>query len=434
MTRFDQALSETLRVCREHLGEAALKDATVIRDATGRLTVVLRKDGPPVEEAAAVALDAALGAYSPGPTNVILRPSDLIDPDDILKSPDRVAIDDGVFLVDRLLTNQDWLRAPLQATPRIPLATGFSIKGGVGRTTALAVWAWHLARLGKNVIVVDLDLEAPGMGTLLLAELPALGLVDWLAEDLVGQSALVGLDEILATSPIGEGTPGSVRVLPAYGTTTQDYVPKLGRVLLPGLSAVGEPQGFAHRLVRLLDRLGAADLPPDAILLDARAGLHDLGAAAVTQLGAEVFLFNRDEPSGWEAYRQLFGHLHLSRAIHFGTPDEDLRLRLKMVAAQSEVTEGAIHQHVERSFDLWTSLYDQEPDPDDEPPVAQPGAFARDDTDAPHFPTPIFFDSKVRGLQLVNPDDRPAWELIDSTFGRFLEVATRRLLGSPHDP
>ncbi len=85
-----------------------------------------------------------------------------------------------------MLTNQDWLRRPLTENPPIPTAVAFSIKGGVGRTTAFALWAWSLARSGKSIILVDLDLEAPGIAGLLLDKdhQPDYGLVDWLVEAL----------------------------------------------------------------------------------------------------------------------------------------------------------------------------------------------------------------------------------------------------------
>ena len=38
--------------------------------------------------------------------------------------------------------------------------------GGVGRSTALAAFAIQRARLGERVAVVDLDLDAPGIGAL----------------------------------------------------------------------------------------------------------------------------------------------------------------------------------------------------------------------------------------------------------------------------
>lgn len=86
--------------------------------------------------------------------------------------------------------------------------------------------------------------------------------------------------------------------------------------------------GFEGRLV-----LQNSNDKPAADLLDARAGMHDIGAAAVTRLGAHAFLFARDDPQTWTAYEHLFEHLRWSPAVEHGMPDFDLRWRLSMVGA-----------------------------------------------------------------------------------------------------
>src|SRR5215475_10343096 len=43
------------------------------------------------------------------------------------------------------------------------VVTFYSYKGGTGRTIALANVAWILAANGKRVLVVDWDLESPGL-------------------------------------------------------------------------------------------------------------------------------------------------------------------------------------------------------------------------------------------------------------------------------
>ena len=43
------------------------------------------------------------------------------------------------------------------------IATFYSFKGGAGRTMALANVAWILASNGLKVLVVDWDLDSPGL-------------------------------------------------------------------------------------------------------------------------------------------------------------------------------------------------------------------------------------------------------------------------------
>lgn len=429
MVRFDEALDVALDAIRAQLGSRTSK-ITLVRDVAGQLTAVLDNDAIADSEWSPLAntLNEKLGPFSPGPRRVLLRKSDLIDEQDVLNSPDRVPVPDAedTWLVDRLLTNQDWLRKPRLVRSPLPLAVGFSLKGGVGRSTALAALAWHLARQGKRVLAVDLDLEAPGLGSLLLDELPDYGLVDWLVEALVGQPDSVFLQDCLARSAVAKDSAGIVQVMPAFGRRTQDYVPKVGRVFFPGLSPDGKEQGFAERLAAIVRLFGERDEPPDVVLLDARAGLHDIGAAAVTQLGAEVFLFARDEPQSWHAYGLLLAHLAKSKGVDYGMPDEDLRWRLKMVAAQIDKTEGALASWVEESYEAWSALYDDESKTPGDGPSAQ--IFARDDFNAPHYPLPMYFDGGLRGVALADSAQRPPWPVVEAAFGAFLVAATARLL------
>jgi len=66
----------------------------------------------------------------------------------------------------------------------------YSFKGGVGRSTALAAFAIHRAREGERVAVIDADLDAPGIGTLLAADAEGTtarwGVADYLLERAIG--------------------------------------------------------------------------------------------------------------------------------------------------------------------------------------------------------------------------------------------------------
>lgn len=436
MPRFDEVvglIDNTLKDASPN----SLSEIVIVRDVTGSATVVLPDDSfSDAQQWNSVAerLHKALGRYSLGTQQVLLRQSDLVNPEDVLDSQDRVHLPDNpnIYLVDRLLTNQDWLRPPVVKELRVPTAVAFSIKGGVGRSTAFAMWAWHLARLGKRVLILDLDLEAPGIGSILLDELPDYGMVDWFVEALVEQADAALLEDMLAHSPLAADTAGTIQVIPAFGKKTRDYVGKLGRVYTPAMTNEGALQGFAHRLAALVDQAASRPEPPSVVLLDARAGLHDIGAAAVTQLGAEVFLFARDDSPSWDSYERLFDHLRMAHTVKWGMPDEDLRWRLKMVAAQLDGTEGALEHWIDAAYTSWSRFYDEERDEQEEPKTEPKHAqtFERTDESAPHHPLPIAFDPRVRGINLVTPGQRPDWTFIEAAFGRFLEGATARLLAT----
>ena len=71
------------------------------------------------------------------------------------------------------------------------VATLYSFKGGVGRSMALANAAVELAQRGRKVLVVDFDLEAPGLDTfdILRTAAEAPGVIDFVGEYLASGQA-----------------------------------------------------------------------------------------------------------------------------------------------------------------------------------------------------------------------------------------------------
>lgn len=437
---FDQAIPIAINFILKYIGDSKYV-ITLIRDGFGCVSIVVPDEAfseiPQLTELSSE-INELLGNYSAGKDQVLLKESDLIDLEDVLDSPDRVRLSDvkNIWIVDRLLTNQDWLREPLIQEPPLPTAVAFSIKGGVGRTTALVLWAWYLARSGKNVVLVDLDLEAPGIAGLLLGEhrLPDLGLVDWFVESLVENADRELLEKCIVDCDLASGEPGRIRILPAFGVMTKDYINKLGRIYMPTYSKdSGTFVGLAERLNVLLTQLSQLSDRPDLVLLDSRAGLHDIGAAAVTRLGAEAFLFARDDYQSWQAYRQLFSHLSASRSVSMGMSDSDLRWRLKMVGAQLEPIESAQLSFKDNSYGVWSDeLYDAGLSSDEEEMIRAQGGiipqvFEREDDNAPHSPLIVHFDSRVKSFDLINSEKRPDWRMIEAAFGQFFQEATARI-------
>jgi hypothetical protein len=141
-------------------------------------------------------------------------------------------------------------------------------------------------------------------------------------------------------------------------------------------------------------------------------------------MGAEVFMFARDDEQTWAGYARLFEHLRQSRGVQYGMAADDLRWRLKMVAAQIVPNQSAFEHFLGRSFETWAEFYDDESDHDDD----ETDFFSRDDREAPHHPLQISFDGAIQGLALCDPSKRPEWRVIEGAMGDFLKSATERLL------
>ena len=163
----------------------------VIRDMQGRIRIGLEKGSKqdPAHQELAERLEeqiAALGSFAGNTGKAVLFPDDFFDPDSVFAHPDVLDFDfpgtkTSFRLLDRQIVGQDWLRPESQPENGIPRAVFFGIKGGVGRSTALTMLAYKLAQEGKRILLLDFDLESPGLSGLLLPpeRLAHFGIVDW---------------------------------------------------------------------------------------------------------------------------------------------------------------------------------------------------------------------------------------------------------------
>ena len=327
----------------------------------------------------------------------------------------------GVYLADRLVTGSDWWT--VSEPPRTTGAaryTLYSVKGGVGRSTTAAVLAWHLARNGEDVLVVDLDLESPGLSSAMLdpAARPEFGVTDWFVEDLVGQGDYVS--ERMAAAPAwAQELDGDVRVVPAHGSEPGEYLAKLGRVYLD----IKVP--WTVRLERLLSRLEET-YKPSIVLLESRSGLHDIAAATVTDLGAQVLLFAVDAESHWNDYAVLFRHWKTHGRARESLARK-IRERLSIVSALTpEIdTERYLRRFREQAWNLFREhLYD-----DIEPSGDSDDRFSFDlhEEGAPHDPIAIHWNRGLAaGASLRDLDREQTTAAYTKFLSRFDELADSR--------
>ncbi len=176
----------------------------------------------------------------------------------------------------------------------------YSYKGGVGRTTALAHTAFHLARSGSRVVVVDMDVEAPGLHTVLPrpdGQAITHGLVDYLWERQVrpfDPATGEGLETCLVALKPGQQTGIAYAVADPLSRTKVHVIPA-GRV---GHDFVRRLHTLSYRDVNsrdddawaLFEKELADQLDPDFLLIDARTGLGDWGGLSLLRLADEAFL------------------------------------------------------------------------------------------------------------------------------------------------
>lgn len=453
--RFDAAWQAAL----DHAQQAAARfgmDVVVTRDVLGRACLLIDdRDRPlPHDRADVVACREAFKAATYPFTGLepLLFGDKLFAPGLYFDAAERVPVSprqDGagsVHSLERTVIGTDWARtAPApsdgSAGRRDRRVALYGFKGGVGRTTATAVLARYLAGTGRCVLVVDLDLESPGVSNLLEdpAGIPRHGIVDHLVEGGVGNTD--GLELVARSTALPVQGNGEVWLAPAGGRPLErngepyDYLAKLNRIYsdLAGLNPGDGERPFAARLEEAIaaceDQVTELSRRPDVVLLDSRAGMHDIAAVTLTHLSGLALLFAVDNPSTWEGYRMLFRQWQRRPALA-----RELRERLRIVAAMFHSAGDAKRLPAlrDRAQDLFAAtLYDQldtdgEGGEDDElyhPPL--------EDNDAPHAPIPILFGNDLVGLDPLRSRDWPELPFVEAAYRTFT-TTVERLLPPPH--
>jgi len=420
---FDECLPLVVQVVREFVPGADFAVLRVVRDMHGRLYLIV----PDVWQDAvldplSVKLQEMLGPYSPG-VNGVVRYQDTLGGEILSREPALVQWVNGVnvHLIERRAMGQDWALQP-ETLPgnHAPRFVFHSLKGGVGRSTAMMLWGRELVSQGRTVLLVDLDLEAPGLGAHMLEPeyRPAYGVLDWLVEDLVGNVPVNMTKDMVAQSTL-VSSPG-LWVAPALGKRAFDHPENVMAKLARGYLEGEDGQGFAARLRDMIEAL-EAEVKPDVVLIDSRAGLHETVAANLLHLNAEVFLFAVDVPATWEGYRYLLAHLaQLARLRGEGSSQaSDWRERFHMVQARSSMREEDRRRFASRAFSVWVeTLYDELPP--DEQSGAEPGfTFDELDADAPHWPLSILRSDHFEALDPMVQLASIGETAIREAFGEF---------------
>jgi len=405
----------------------------VIRDMLGRIRIGLEHGSKEKHQVLSTRLSESikkLAAFAGDTEKAVLFPDDFFDPDSVFKNPDILDFyfpgsDTSFRLLDRQIIGQDWLR-PQGTVSLVPRLVFFGLKGGVGRSTALTMLAYDLARAGKRVLLIDFDLESPGLSGLLLPpdRLVDFGVVDWFIEDAVGQDQMV-LDRMIAVSPLSEHTQGEIRVAAAMGLAEDFYLSKLSRVYAE-VPRQGKVEYFSQRTRRLIEALEKQE-KPDVVLIDSRAGLHDLAAVSIVGLATDALLFGADSAQTWQGYRLLFSHWQTCPFVL-----RAVRERLIMIEAlfPEQDQSARAERFLENAHALFSDTIYDRIEPGEETEDVETFNFPINDDSAPHYPLRIKWNSRFQEFDpLLLAQGIMTDADIAATFGGFLEGIKQRVLG-----
>lgn len=163
----------------------------------------------------------------------------------------------------------------------------YSFKGGVGRSLALANIGVELAQTGRRVVLVDFDLEAPGLHTFraLEPDEPAQGIIDYIAR--YREHAVSPDANEFTYEAVGVGRKnGRLWIMPA-GKPDPTYQSRLASIDWQRLYS--HEEGFLA--LEDLKEQWRTLYKPDYVLIDSRTGFTDVQGICTRQLPDAVVLF-----------------------------------------------------------------------------------------------------------------------------------------------
>lgn len=325
----------------------------------------------------------------------------------VWQSAEKDPVEPRIHLLHRRISKQTWFEEagsppwPLKdQTP--PILSFYSFKGGVGRSTSLAAVAIQQARKGKRVLLLDFDLEAPGLMSIFPPPegvQPEVGLVDYLLEKPILDQSL-HLEDFYyryANAKVIGDQGGEIIVLPA-GLVDANYLEKLARINFRQLQSSPASDQEGTSLLRSLFKELKKQLAPDVLLIDSRAGLHDLGGLALSPLVHRHILFGLDSDQSWRGIQLAVRQLGRNR-IEEGACQQESFLVQCMVSTDQAIRERSVRRFLEKAHEVFSEdYYAAEPNEGDDNWF---GVQDLNAPDAPHYPIVLKHSAEVMGYHAI---------------------------------
>lgn len=274
---------------------------------------------------------------------------------DLERTSDPINNSSKVFFSERHVENTNWFIKE-QYKLDTPVTSFYSFKGGVGRTTAAVLTALLLAREGKKVLLIDFDVEAPGLASIFANEedntenlLGVKGFIDFWIDYEANERKLgkISIDDyyFVKNEQILVGNNGGELVIvPAIATNTENaasYISKLSKANIKyGFGQEYIPDIFLKTLEKKIN--------PDFIFIDTRTGINNIGGLVFNRYAQNIFLFfygNQQNMFGLESI--------LSELKELDARDAKYYLVNSPVPKNETDKETEIDYYVQKSYELF---------------------------------------------------------------------------------
>jgi MinD-like ATPase involved in chromosome partitioning or flagellar assembly len=223
--------------------------------------------------------------------------------------------------------------------------TFYSYKGGVGRSLAVANIAALLVKNGRRVVIIDFDLEAPGLDSFPefsdVAGKP--GVLEYVSK-FVQDRCAPNIEDFVYTCTLPGHVRGKLWIMPA-GRRDAAYDHQLNRISWAKLYDEGIGRPFFENWKAAINKR----FVPDFVFIDSRTGLTEIGGVSTTQfpdLVVMLFGLNDQNVRGVAKVAESIQQADPSRVpqIHYVatpvpnlTPDKRSELTLRLHGASKHL-------------------------------------------------------------------------------------------------
>ena len=201
----------------------------------------------------------------------------------------------------------------ISSASHMQIISFYSYKGGVGRTIALIQTAYNLAKVGKRVLLMDLDIEAPSLHNIFSKQVNhpvngvKYGIIEYLYRKIVQLQHDVAIEHTFCSLEL-QNIPGEIYLIPALKKMSKDYIYQMEKLQT---LQVQEQKTFKD----IFDYIRTV-LNIDTVMVDTRAGFNKWGSLSLLTLSDQVIFVafaNSENIEGLNLAFELFRNVGKTR-------------------------------------------------------------------------------------------------------------------------
>ena len=286
----------------------------IINNTVGKNMILLNSSDIKVLEKVSKEL---LENFSKYIQEIILEPNEEKN-DFIIQEIKRIC--DKNSAVHRNISYINWTRKSKSEKIKNVIA-GYSFKGGMGRSTTIAYLSYFYYLLGKKIVVLDCDFEAPGIASIFFDKRKReqkAGVLDYFIDLNIEDKPQ--LNNYFLQSEVSDKS-GNLYIFPSgIDFDIDNYINKISKIDFNSST-------YTNSFTKLLSHINEL-LKPDLIFIDLRAGINESNGFILKNISNTNLLFFNNEAQnedGLKVISTLFDNLQnnyiMNSTIRFPNPE-----------------------------------------------------------------------------------------------------------------